>query len=836
MPRLQHYTSWPAQLQTEALCHIIPFVACTLLLVCWGTVAAIAADSTKTIVAVRTLISPVIDGALNDPVWREAEPIMSFRQLEPAEGAEASESTAVRIVYDNDALYIGVLCYDTHPERIVQQMTRRDRTTESDRFTVMIDSYFDRKTAYVFSANVSGVQSDGVLSQEGVVYDLSWDAVWRVETRLVKGGWSAEFVIPFHALRFSADRGEYIWGINFRRYISRKKETDDWVVVPHNEASQIPHWGTLNGIRTITQPMHIDLQPYLSGSGAYTTALPGQPRTEDYSGIGGIDAKLGLASNFTLDMTVNPDFGQVEVDQSILNLTVFETLYPEKRPFFTEGAHMFTFGSTVDNTTLGLFFSRRVGKQPGGSAYIVAPAGGRVTENPNVTTIYGAVKVTGRTSEGLSVAALSAATAPEYAELRDAAGSGSRLRTEPKGLYNVVRLKQEFEGGSWLGTEATLTARGDSLPALTGGIDWNFRLGEGTHSLDGYLAGARSSRAPGARDGGAGKLFLARISAEHWYYNVSFDFATRYFDPNDIGYFARPHDYGGYTQIMYWQTSQQKPFRRYAISFVPEFRWNWDGQVTRAQVEASATGFFTTFWDLSLIYLHKFSAYDDAESGILGLYRRPQAHQLRGLLMSDERKAVSGSLDVGLEWDGLRKNAWTGSLGLTLRPLSWLELTPNLLYQVVRREESAVFANGEVISLPGARGFNTLFADRNVRQMNVELRGTLTFTRTFSLQFFFQTLLAKGEYSGYRALTGEHSFTDLAIANGTYDFNQTFLHANVLLRWEYFPGSTVYLVWTQGRGDDSGADPAGLGERFREIFALPHDDAILLKISYWLGL
>jgi len=811
-----------------------------LIFSCWWALCAmpcLGGTSLKIITAVRTEKPPVIDGMVNDSQWQTAPAGLDFTQFDPNEGALPSEVTSVRLLYDDDALYVGVICYDSKPSEIVQQLTRRDRSTESDRFSVQIDSYNDNQTAFVFSTNVSGIQNDGVLSQDGAVYDITWDAVWTVKTRRHMDGWSAEFEIPYHALRFTEQsEGVHIWGINFRRYISRKHETDEWVMIPRGERAFVSKWGHVAGIRNITPPLHLTLAPYVSGKGTYTTATGGLPASSNHEVTAGIDLKYGLTRNFTVDATVNPDFGQVEVDQAVLNLTVFETLFPEKRPFFTEGSQLFTFGAGVDNTALPLFFSRRIGRPPGGSFSVIPPAGGTVEENPQTTTILGAAKISGRASSGFSLGVVSAVTDEEVAILRDVAGTKSEIRTEPRGLYNVVRMKQEIGATSWIGGIATSVARENVAPAISGGIDWNLRLDEGTYALDGFVSGARSSVSTGKRNGAAGRLLFSRISSKHWFYTTSYDLYSRHFNINDIGFFAQPHDHGGYVQLLYRENFARGFFRRYFISLNPEYRWNWDGVITHAAVNTELTGEFTNFWLGDLLYTYSHPAYDDAERRIIGTYKRPAKHTLQFSLTTDQRRNVSLSFTSIYETDMKRKRSVIEQVAMTIRPTSWVELTPVVLYGYTRAEEAWVFPYGSTPSITGTS--NSVFGDRDVDQLDFELRGIVTFTRNLSLQFFSQVFLARGRYVNFRRLV---SSTDLVayIPPATFvgaDFNEITFNANVLLRWEYLPGSTLYLVWTQGRFDDSGNYATGFGRRFSDTFALPHEDVILLKASYLLPL
>ena len=797
---------------------------------------AYAGTTVKAITAVRTNEAPVIDGLVNEPVWQKAPAVLDFTQFDPDEGALPTEQTAVKILYDDRALYVGVTCYDARPDLIVHQLTRRDRSTEADRFTVMFDSYHDLQTAFVFSTNASGVQSDGILSQDGAVYDVTLDAVWTVKTETYLDGWSAEFEIPYNALRFSEQAGsEMVWGINFRRYISRKHETDEWVMIPRSEHLQISRWGHLRGLTDISPPLHLNVSPYLSGTSTIHSAHSSWLHTSDQKMLAGLDLKYGVTRNYTIDATINPDFGQVEVDQAVLNLTVFETLYPEKRPFFVEGSQLFTFGAGVDNTSLPLFFSRRIGKRPTGAAFVEPPAGGVVEENPPVTTILGAAKVSGRSNAGLSVGALSAATDEENAVAGDSLGHSFSVRTEPRGLYNVIRLKQDFDGHSWLGAMATSVSRQNLPPALSGGLDWNLRLDDGGYTVDGYFAGARSSDLTSQRDGLAGRLLVSRIAAEHWLYTTSYDLATRYFNPNDIGFFAQPHDHGGYFQLLYRENFAGGIVRRYNIALNPEYRWNWDGVITHAVLNTEFSGELTNFWTWIFRYSYSHPAYDDAERGIIGTYLRPAGHTLQLSVTTDPRKDLSATVVGIYDVDVKGKRTATAQAMITLRPASWMELTPLVLYSQTRKEEAWVFPYGSTPSVTGTP--NSLFGDRNVNQLDLELRGIVTFTRDISLQFFSQVLLARGRYSNYRELINSTTLTAYSPPSGSFinpDFNDITFNANVLLRWEYLPGSTMYLVWTQGRFGDSRTYSTGFGQRFNDTFALPHEDVLLLKVSYWL--
>ncbi len=792
---------------------------------------ALWADSEKVIKAARLESPLTLDGLLHERQWHAAIPAEDFTQFYPLEGNPPTERTSVRILYDDKAIYVGVICYDSNPHGIVSQLTRRDRTSEADRFTVQIDSYNDRQTAFVFSANVTGVQSDGFLSQDGNAYDLNYDAVWRVRTARHREGWSAEFEIPYNAIRFSPQDEDYKWGINFRRYISRKRETIEWVMVPSTERLMIAKWGYVEGIRAITPPLNLSIIPYVSATASFETEASYRPYRSDQAAHAGLDVKYGLSRNFTLDAAINPDFGQVEVDQSILNLTVFETYYPEKRPFFIEGAQLFTFGNSVDNTPLTLFYSRRIGQRPFLSPFVAAPPGGSIKDNPHITTILGAAKVTGHTESGFSLGVLATATDEENAVVLDSAGRESKIRTEPKGTYNVVRVKQEFGSNSWVGGIGTVAARNQMKPAFSGGADWNLRFDDGSYTLDGYIAGTHSSGTRTNPDGSAGRLLFSRIAARHWYYTASYNFFSANFNSNDLGFFAQPRYHGGYVQILYRENRAEEPFRRYSFSLVPEAKWNWDGVRTLSQVDLSFSADWTNFWKSTFRFVLNDRAYSDSERGILGLYLRPLDYSLQAQIQTDERQPVSVSMTTDFRFDEKEKKSISTLIGVTIRPASNIELTPLFYFEKTRSEETGVLSGGRIVPVGG----RSLFGDRDVDEIDFALRGIVTFTRTVSLQFYTQVLLARGRYNNFRLMTGGSSLTPYTTPN-TYDFNYAIFDANLLLRWEFLPGSTIYLVWTQSRADDSGNYTNDFGPRFRGIFKLPHDNAVLLKMSYWWGL
>jgi len=321
-----------------------------LLVLAFGASAAYAGNSARQVRAVRITTPPTIDGFLHEEVWKAAEPATDFVQLDPEEGQPASERTEIRLLYDDDALYIGAMMYDSRPNDIVARLTRRDNILESDRIGIFIDSFHDHQTCYRFGINAAGVKVDVLHYDDGSKEDQSWDAVWDVETRLLPNGWSAEVKLPLRIFRYRSDAAEQEWGINFTRLVTRRGERADWIYIPKKESGFVSRFGHLVGLRDLPSPRHIEVLPFVVSKQDWQPVRPYQRPIDKLSTDAGIDLKANLSNNFLLDATFNPDFGQVEADPSVLNLTTFETFYPEKRPFFIDGTQILRF------TTLGSDF------------------------------------------------------------------------------------------------------------------------------------------------------------------------------------------------------------------------------------------------------------------------------------------------------------------------------------------------------------------------------------------------------------------------------------------------------------------------------------------------
>ena len=354
----------------------------------------------KTMTAVRVNSPPPkIDGVLDDEVWQYTPAFTGFTQKEPNEGEPATESTTVQVAYDDEALYIGIIAYDREPDKIVAQLTRRDQQVEGDVISVSLDPYHDHQTGNYFKINPIGWLGDGNLYND-TEWDNTWDGVWEARATIYDNGWAVEYKIPYHVLRFSP-KEEYTWGINVDRFISRKKEHVYWVMVPKKESGWVSRFGHLEGIKDIHPPTHLGCLPFTMAKSTFEPESSTNPDGRELFSSAGLDLRYGLTSNLSLNATLNPDFGQVEADPAVLNLSVFETLFQERRPFFVEGAKIF-------QTPIQLFYSRRIGKRP---EHFSIPSGNRTIDRPEATTILGAAKLTGKTASKNTFGIMEAVTA-----------------------------------------------------------------------------------------------------------------------------------------------------------------------------------------------------------------------------------------------------------------------------------------------------------------------------------------------------------------------------------------------------------------------------------------
>ncbi len=787
-----------------------------------------AGISDRTVRAIRISTPPVIDGYDNDSVWALAQPTGNFLQRDPLEGAKPTEPTEIRVLYDNHALYFFCMMYDSEPEKIVRRLARRDDEIESDYISIRIDSYHDHQNDYEFTINASGTKVDILQFDDGEEDDDSWDPVWDVKTRILPNGWTAEVKIPFSQLRYNPEQTEM--GIEFIRTVQRKNESDYWALIKKSDNGFTSRFGLLTGLNNLPITHHVEILPYVVANGTFLPQTSIRTRQQEFLPNAGLDAKYGISSNFTVDLTVNPDFGQVEADPAVLNLSTFETFYPEKRPFFVEGTQILQFTTFGGSGGPGLFYSRRIGR----ALNVYPSAGGLITDDPRAATILGAAKVTGKTPGGFSLGALEAMTQKERYSYIDSTGKQFTSPASPFTNYSLVRLKQDFWNGSNAGMILTSVARDGGAPAATGGIDWKLKFSDNVYVFNGFIAGSSNTDASTLekKSGSAGRFYFGKQGGKHWLYDLSTDYTTPKYDVNDIGYFRRPNDHGVIGDIVYQENVPGNIFRYYNFLYQHQLRWNFNKAAIIREGVLRSNFQLPNYYSFQLGYSYDLPAFDDRESRGYGLYRTPLTMYTLAYAQSDTREPFIGNILFyhGYDYAGMRY--WQTQLGVDVRPTPAAQIQATAGYTRTRNRTG--WAN-DFYTDP-ANITHSVFGHRNVDEINFTLRGAFTFTTQLSLQLYSQIFFAKGQYLSFSYLDANSNLITYAYP-GNQDFNQTFLNSNIVLRWEYLPGSTMYLVWSHG---STFAEPGGfgntLGDEFNRTFRTPPDNVILLKISYWLSL
>jgi hypothetical protein len=776
------------------------------------------ANSDKVLHAVRAQNGMQIDGRLDEASWAYASADGRFTQRDPNQDQAPTESTTVQVVYDDEAIYFGITLFDSQPDKIEKRLDRRDRPWNGDRISVNLDPYHDHRTGYFFVVNAAGVEGDGLLYNDGWEDD-DWDGVWDSAVTITDRGWIAEIKIPYHTIRFTRQE-KYVWGVNFIRDIYRTKERDFWAIVRRGESGWVSRFGHIEGIERITPPMRLQTIPYTVSKGQIAPVAPRTPRGNTLNQRFGGDVKYGLTSNMTLDMTFNPDFGQVEADENVLNLTTFETFFSEKRPFFLEGAQIF-------DTPLGLFYSRRIGRSPSRSPDL---RGGKVLDHPPATNILGAAKLTGRTQGGTTLGLVSAVTAEEYAVVEDSSGARHSDLVEPRAAYNVLRLKRDVMKNSSIGFMATHATRAGERPATTSGVDWNLNFLNNMYSFIGQVAASRTGQ-DARRNGVGAEVRFSKYGGNHIGGEISYEGISPAFSINDLGFIRRSnfHNLRGWFNIR--GNNPWKFTRRRNINFNTWGSWNFDGAKLSQGVNMNANVQFTNYWWTFTGFGRDLSVLDDRETRGNGLVRIPGEWFAWWGVESDFRRRATGEfwIDFGRDRDG----KFT-SFGL----FSQLQILPNVQVRFGpeyswRRGVSRWVANA-TDPADTARQI-PVFGELDSDNLSLVTRATVTFTKDLSFQLYNQLFFAAGNYKNFKALTSPDTFGPLA--SGIYtdnpDFNSRSMNLNAVLRWEYRPGSTLFLVWTQARSGSGTPGDASFRRNLAGIFDAPGENVLLLKLNYW---
>lgn len=798
--------------------------------------------SEKTMIAVRADTPPKIDGILDDEVWQRAPITTGFIQKDPDEGEPATEKTTVQIAYDDGAVYVGILAYDDEPKNIVARLYRRDELNEweGDWVGIYFDPHHDHQTGNFFLVSPSGTLKDGIIYNDEE-FDTTWDGVWEAKTSIHDKGWTAEFKIPYHVLRFSP-KEEYTWGMNVGRRIGRKHERISWVMVPKNESGWVSRFGHLEGIKGIHPKKHLEFLPFALGRSTFEPdSLENKNGRELFSSVG-LDLRYGLSTNFSLNATINPDFGQVEADPAVLNLSVFETFFGERRPFFVEGASIFRIKGCQP------FYSRRIGKRPG---HFDTPSSTKTIDLPDATTILGAAKLTGKTATKTSIGILSAVTAPEYATIEEtvtepATGLERTERKEhliePLTNYFVGRVVQDvLKGSSRVGFLTTAANRKDAESAYVGAMDWDLKFGKNAHQCTGTIGASRA--------GSEGKIgWLADFAynkTSGWFRsNAGVSITSPGFNPNDLGYIGRVNKLSPRLRMKFKKEQPWGPFRRLSLDMNGGIAWNfrheWAGQTERWVNLSKSMGLgfdyqLKNFWGGEVGVHHHFEGLDDLDTRGGALIVTPAATQVAGWIEGDSRLKIIPDFSFSL-WADVEGSIGRGfRLALRIKPVSSVEfrIAPGYSWAFNKAQwVKNVDDDGD------GRNDHFVYGELKSHTLNFTTRVNVIFTPDLSLQFYMRPFIAVGDYENFKELArpSSYEFTPYTNLDENPDFSYRSLRSNLVLRWEYRPGSTLFAVWSQSRSESFDDPSFHPWDSLKESFSDEGQNIFLIKLNYWLGI
>ncbi len=833
------------------------------------------------------------DGTLDELAWQQATFISDFIQKDPTEGAEPSERTEVAFLFDDGVLYVGARMY-ADPDSIAAQFSRKDQDNgNAAMLRVSLDTYNDRRTAYTFAVTAAGVRLDWYSPRDNESNrDMTYDPVWDAKTTINSLGWTAEMAIPLSQLRFNA--GQPVWGLNVTRIIPNRNERIYWSYVPRDENGWSSRFGALDGMDDLRPKRRVEFLPFVASEATVTSSelvADGNPfeSTRDVQARVGGNLKMGFGPNITLDATVLPDFGQVDADPAEVNLSAFETIFPERRPFFTEGNQLLRGRGNMPS----YYNSRRIGAQPKGSV------AGEFTDVPNITTILGAAKMTGRLQSGLSIGALGALTQREYASFTTPGGGIDQREVEPMTGYGILRLQQEFGAdASTAGLTLTGVSRNfDSFEmrsslnkqAVTGGGDFALRFQGGKYEFRGHagfshIAGSASSIASvqtaSARyyqrpdqnyvtfdpnrtslTGYSASLQASKNAGKHWLWGTGVWADSPGLELNDIGVIRRADDIQSWFFLNYRETEPGKIFRRYNFWMNPSVGFNFGGIRKNTALWTGGNVTWNNYMWNNFNLSYQPSTLNDALTR--GGPLMGDVGGWRASLRWGNNRAANTNWSIGGGVSDVNHNQSVNAFvnfGVQPSPQLQFSVGPSFFTQNNGRQYYTLRDEGSAATFDKRYIFSTI----KFSQISAQFRINYLFTPTLSLELYAEPFVASGNYSNFGELEAARS-SDLRTygTDGTtitpvinsetglaesYDvtdggsafslpndnFNITSFRSNLVLRWEWSPGSTVFFVWQQNKSgfqpDGSPLEPGGL---FNAVTA-PGQNIIAIKANYWI--
>ncbi len=881
------------------------YLICLLLIGFQQVIPEQGNTSSIKIVAIKTTNNIIIDGILSEKVWQRTG-FSKLLQQDPEQGKHPTQKSEIWVAYDDEAIYFAGMFYDTSPDSIMARLVRRDFVwgDPSDGCVLYLDSYRDKRNGYFFYVSAAGTLADGVLENDTKFTDISWDAVWEGVSKINSEGWSVEMKIPYSQLRFKEGDSQE-WGINVERFISRRVETDMIAYTPRNESGFASRFPALIGIEGISPSPRFELLPYVTGKTSNVGNDPSNPfnSVQQFLAGAGLDLKAGLGNSLTFDGTINPDFGQVEVDPAIVNLTDVEYTFQEKRPFFTEGISIFRFGRGGSNNNVSfdwsepsIFYSRRIGRAPQGSLSNYDYA-----DIPNGTHILGAGKISGRISKDWKIGMVHAITQREYAELY-IDGKRSKAEMEPLTYYGVLRAQRDYNAGhQGLGFLSTFTNRFFNDPTLRNSINkdaivvatdgWAFLDNERTYVLTGWAGVSRVS-------GNKNQMIELQKNSRHYFqrpdvthinidssattltgyggrltlnknrgrftFNTALAFMSPKFEVNDLGFGSYSDKMNAHFFASYRWNEPTDFYQNTGISTATFLSYDFGGNKTAQGFRVGGYMTLPSFYGGNFNFTYNPETLNARLTRGGPLTLNPIGRTLNLNLNTDFRKwwvlNVGGSIRNGT---AVESYSIFTNFEFKVIPTLTLSVGPEFSKDNYQAQWIGVYADPEATKTYGKR---YVFASFDQTMFAADIRVDWIISPNLSFQVYVQPLIASGKYSDFKSLSKPKTFEfDRYGVNGTTleqtisstgetnyfldsdggssdngmtirnpDFNYISLRGNAVLRWEYMPGSTIYLVWTQSRENLGSTGEFYFGQSMRHLFNIEPDNIFMLKITYWL--
>ena len=854
-----------------------------------GTVIAqqltTVSPKTYTTFEIDVAAAPSIDGNLADSIWESAEWATNFIEVNPDENTDPSEQTKFKILYDQKHLYIALKALDSEPETITNRLSRRDGFV-GDRINVLIDSYHDLRTGFLFTVTAAGVRGDEFITDNGNNIDASWNPIWSAKALIDNEGWTAEMKIPLSQLRFSNDPNQ-VWGLNVVRNYFKNNELSAWNRIPIGAAGWVSEAGKLKGLKNIKPQKQIEIQPFVVTKLDRYEAEAGNPYADgnDFNLNTGLDAKIGITNDLTLDVTINPDFGQVEADPAAINLDGFEIFNRDQRPFFVENKNIFDY-RFADNRN-NLFFSRRIGRSPQVNLETTDEA---FVNQPQNTTILGAAKFSGKTKNGWSIGVLESMTSKEFTEI-STNGNTSESLAEPFTNYLVGRVQKDFNkkntffGGMFTATNRFITPEVSELrkSAYSGGIDFTHQWKNRAYFMEANIV---MSHVQGSKEaikltqenlthlfnrvdathlevdpnrtsltGTGGRFGIGKVGGQHWNYNAGFKWVSPELELNDIGFLRSADEMIQYANLRYRSIKPTGVFRDFNVRFNQFSAFDFEGNYNRIQYQINGSASFLNNWEIDFGLAHKPRIFSNSILRGGPRWRFSKENFQFFFVGSDRRKNFNGT--IGLIHSQAKENNFS-----LLKFESELNYQPTNAFNISLSPEYSISKNQTQYVTQSDYNSDSRYVLGTIdnHTLTASVRLDYTINPNLSIQYYGQPFISRGRYKDFKYVTNpvaerlterfqlydsnqiNLSGNDFQVdenRDGTMDysfsnpdFSYVQFNSNLVLRWEYIPGSELFLVWSQGvKSSVSSSD--GLFEGFETgILDERPQNIFLLKATY----